>query len=292
MENKTKGHIAAIITIVIWGSTFIATKILLKHMNPIEILFLRFLLGFAVLVLAYPKRLKIKERKQELVFAGAGLCGICLYYLLENIALTYTMASNVGVIVSIAPFFTAVLFQLLMPSEEKLTLNFFVGFLVAMIGICLISFNGARLELNHTGDVLSIAAAIVWAFYSMLTKKISTYGYNTIQTTRRTFAYGIVFMIPTLFWFDFDIELQSLLQPECVFNLIYLGVGASALCFVTWNYAIKFLGAVKTSVYIYAIPVITVITSAIILKEHITIMAMVGTAMTLAGLFLSERKQK
>lgn len=126
----------------------------------------------------------------------------------------------------------------------------------------------------------------------MLTKKISTYGYNTIQTTRRTFAYGIVFMIPTLFWFDFDIELQSLLQPECVFNLIYLGVGASALCFVTWNYAIKFLGAVKTSVYIYAIPVITVITSAIILKEHITIMAMVGTAMTLAGLFLSERKQK
>lgn len=292
MENKTKGHIAAIITIVIWGSTFIATKILLKHMNPIEILFLRFLLGFAVLILAYPKMLKLKDRKQELVFAGAGLCGICLYYLLENIALTYTMASNVGVIVSIAPFFTAVLFQILMPAEERLTLNFFIGFLVAMIGICLISFNGARLELNHTGDILSIAAAIVWAFYSMLTKKISTYGYNTIQTTRRTFAYGIVFMIPTLFWFDFDIELQTLLQPECVFNLIYLGVGASALCFVTWNYAIKFLGAVKTSVYIYAIPVITVITSAIILKEHITIMALAGTAMTLAGLFLSERKQK
>lgn len=292
MENKTKGHLAALITIVIWGSTFIATKILLKHMNPIEILFLRFLLGFAVLILAYPKRLKIKDRKQELVFAGAGLCGICLYYLLENIALTYTMASNVGVIVSIAPFFTAVLFQFLMPSEEKLTLNFFVGFLVAMIGICLISFNGARLELNHTGDILSVAAAVVWAFYSMLTKKISTYGYNTIQTTRRTFAYGIVFMIPTLFWFGFDIELQNVLQPECVFNLIYLGVGASALCFVTWNYAIKFLGAVKTSVYIYAIPVITVITSAMILKEHITIMAMAGTAMTLAGLFLSEKKQK
>lgn len=292
MENKTKGHLAALITIVIWGSTFIATKILLKHMNPIEILFLRFLLGFAVLILAYPKRLKIKDRKQELVFAGAGLCGICLYYLLENIALTYTMASNVGVIVSIAPFFTAVLFQFLMPLEEKLTLNFFVGFLVAMIGICLISFNGARLELNHTGDILSVAAAVVWAFYSMLTKKISTYGYNTIQTTRRTFAYGIVFMIPTLFWFGFDIELKNVLQPECVFNLIYLGVGASALCFVTWNYAIKFLGAVKTSVYIYAIPVITVITSAMILKEHITIMAMAGTAMTLAGLFLSEKKQK
>lgn len=114
------GHIAALVTIVIWGTTFISTRILLTDFTPIEILFFRFLLGLIALIIVYPKRLKLSDRKQELIFAAAGLCGICLYYLLENIALTYTMASNVGVIISIAPFFTAVLSHIFMRSEEKL----------------------------------------------------------------------------------------------------------------------------------------------------------------------------
>lgn len=95
----------AVITIFIWGTTFISTKILLDAISPIEILFLRFIIGFLVLLLVYPHWFSVKEKKQELYFAGAGLCGVTLYYLLENIALTYTFASNVGVIISIAPFF-------------------------------------------------------------------------------------------------------------------------------------------------------------------------------------------
>ena len=75
-----------------------------------------------------------------------------------------------------------------------------------------------------------------------------------------------------------------------LFNILFLGLGASALCFVTWNFAVKTLGAVKTSVYIYAVPVITVVTSVIILHEKITVLAAAGTVLTLAGLFLSESK--
>ena len=162
-KKATAGHITALITIVIWGTTFISTKILLTDFTPIEILFFRFLLGLLVLIAVYPKRLKIKDKKQEFTFAAAGLCGICLYYLLENIALTYTMASNVGVIISVAPFFTAVLSHVFLKTEEKLKVQFFVGFVVAMIGICLISFNGKELELNPIGDILAVVAALVWA---------------------------------------------------------------------------------------------------------------------------------
>ena len=104
-----------------------------------------------MLIAVYPKRLKIKDKKQELIFAAAGLCGICLYYLLENIALTYTMASNVGVIISVAPFFTAVLSHVFLNTEEKLRAGFLVGFIVAMTGIYLISFSGRKLELNPVG---------------------------------------------------------------------------------------------------------------------------------------------
>ncbi len=291
MENRNKaGHLCALLTIIIWGTTFISTKILLVDFQPVEILFFRFVMGLLALLIIYPHRLKTTTKRQELTFALAGLCGICLYYLLENIALTYTMASNVGVIISVAPFFTAIMSHLFLKEEGKLRANFFIGFVVAMIGIFLISFNGSKLELNPVGDLLALLAAFVWACYSILTKKISSYGYHTILTARRVFFYGILFMIPTLFMFDFHLELSRFTNPVYLFNIIFLGLGASALCFVSWNLAVKVLGAVKTSIYIYMVPVITVVTSTLILHEQITALSIIGTLLTLAGLFLSERK--
>lgn len=199
-SRKSAGHLAALFTIIIWGTTFISTKILLTDFRPVEILFFRFVMGFAALFLVCPHRLKTVSRRQEMTFVLAGLCGICLYYLLENIALTYTMASNVGVIISVAPFFTAILSHLFMKSEEKLRANFFIGFVVAMAGAWLISFNGSKLELNPMGDILAVLAAFVWACYSLLTRKISSFGYPVVLTTRRTFFYGILFMVPVLFF--------------------------------------------------------------------------------------------
>ena len=120
MESKNSmGHLAALFTVVIWATTFVSTKVLLVDFKPVEILFFRFVMGFLVLLVIYPRRMKGVTRKQEAMFAVAGLCGVCLYYLLENIALTYTMASNVGVIGSIAPFFTAILAHLFMKSEQR-----------------------------------------------------------------------------------------------------------------------------------------------------------------------------
>lgn len=293
MENKiTAGHLTALITILFWGTTFISTKILLNDFSPIEILFFRFTMGLIALMVVYPHRLKVTNKKYEITFVCAGLCGVTLYYLLENVSLTYTMASNVGVMISAAPFFTAILTHLFL-KDEPLRINFFIGFVVAIIGIYLISFNGiSNFQLNPLGDLLAVAAALVWATYSVLTRKISSYGYNTIQTTRRVFFYGILFMIPALFLFDFKLELERFANPVSLFNIIFLGLGASALCFVTWNLAVKVLGAVKTSIYIYMVPVITVVTSIIVLHEQITWLAALGTILTLAGLFISESKKK
>lgn len=289
-HKETVGHLAAVFTVIIWGTTFISTKILLEDFKPLEILIFRFIMGFLALAAVNPRRLKNTTLRQEAVFMAAGLCGICLYYLLENIALTYTMASNVGVIISVAPFFTAISAHLWMKTEEKLQIRFFLGFAVAMAGIFLISFNGAKLSLNPTGDLLALLAAFVWSCYSILTKKIGSFGYPVILTTRRTFFYGILFMLPALFFMDFKPDLWHFADLSYLFHIFYLGLGASALCFVTWNFAVKVLGAVKTSVYIYMVPVITVVTSFLILKEKITPLSGTGTLLTLAGLFISEYK--
>jgi drug/metabolite transporter (DMT)-like permease len=221
---------------------------------------------------------------------AAGLTGVTLYFLLENIALTFTTASNVGVILAAAPFFTGLLASFL-PGGEKPGRDFYIGFGAAMIGIFLISYNGSTaLRLNPLGDLLALLAAAVWAVYSMLTKKIAEFGHNIIQTTRRVFLYGLVLMLPTLIPFEFKLDIARFAEPLNLFNIFFLGLGASALCFVMWNLAVKVLGAVKTSVYIYAGPVITVITSALILHEQITWMSALGMALTLAGLFLSEKR--
>lgn len=293
MENKKSiGHLTALLTIIIWGTTFISTKILLLDFQPVEILLFRFVMGFLALLIIAPKRLTGVSFKQELTFVAAGLCGVCLYYLLENIALTFTMASNVGVIISVSPFFTAILTHLFIKTDEKLQANFFMGFAVAMLGIVLISFNGHRLELNPLGDILAVAAAFVWACYSILTKKISSFGYSVILTTRRTFFYGILFMIPAIFIFDFRFDFSRFADITYLLNIMYLGFGASALCFVTWNFAVNILGAVKTSIYIYIVPVVTVITSVLILRETVTWISVIGAILAIAGLFISGNTKK
>lgn len=292
-EKKTAiGHGMALITTLIWGTTFISTKVLLRSFAPVEILFLRFLMGYLALWLISPRIMRLNSRRQEFYFAAAGLSGVTLYFLFENIALTYTLASNVGIIISVAPFFTALLNYFFL-GGGKPGARFFIGFASAMAGICLISFNGGgSLELNPRGDLLAVLAAMVWAVYSTLTKKIGEFGYQTIPMTRRIFCYGLVFMIPALFGLDFHPQLGLMADPKNFLNILFLGLGASAACFVTWNMAVGILGSVKTSVYIYLVPVVTVVTSALVLKEQITAMVAVGMILTIAGLFLSESGHK
>lgn len=284
------GHAAALFTIFIWATTFVSTKILLTAFSPIEILFFRFIAGYVVLLLVYPKRLHVLDKKQEVYFALAGLSGICLYYLLENIALMYTQASNVGVIISVAPFFTAILSSVMPGGKYKLGIRFFCGFALAMSGIILISGKGAGIEIHPLGDFLAFLAAFVWACYSVLTKKISEFGYHSVQVTRKVFAYGLFFMIPAMLLSDFELEIGRFANLVYLFNILFLGLGASAICFVTWNYAVKTLGAVKTSVYIYLVPVITVVASALVLQEVVSVKTVIGIVLTIAGLFISDQK--
>lgn len=290
MRKEHQGHLAALFTIFIWGTTFIATKILLKTFAPVEILFIRFVIGYLALWIAFPKKLTTKSG-QERYFVFAGICGVTLYFLLENIALTYTLASNVGVIVAVSPFFTAICAWLI-HRETKLNACFFLGFILAMIGVYLISTNGQSVfEIHPIGDLLALLAAFVWALYSNLTNKISEFHYDTIPLTRRIFFYGLLFMIPALFIFDFHPEVNDFMQFDVLLNLLFLGLGASALCFVTWNSALKILGSITCSVYIYLVPVITVVTSMIVLKEEVSVYTWIGIALTLVGLMLSQLKK-
>lgn len=289
---KVMGHIVAFMTVFIWGITFISTKLLLNDFTPLEILLFRFTLGYVALLIIYPRFIKTKGLKEELLFIAAGISGVTLYFLFENIALTYTLASNVGIITAVAPFFTAIMAHFFLKGESFKP-KFFVGFSVAMLGIILITLNGNFvLKLNPTGDILAILACFFWGIYSVLMRKITTLNHNNIGATRRVFFYGIVFMIPSTFFLDFDLNLSRFSNPINILNIVFLGLGASAICFVAWTWCVGILGAVKTSTYIYLVPVVTLVCSYFVLNENITIVALIGAILTILGLIISEKKDK
>ena len=293
MSNRTaKGHFFAFLCVLVWGTTFISPKLLLKELTPIEILFIRFALGFAALSVISPRIPKLKDSVSKWLFICAGISGITLYFLLENIALTYTLASNVGTIVSVVPFFTAIISCLVL-KNEKLNVNFFIGFVAAITGIAILSYNGvSEFKLNPIGDLLALAAAAAWAVYTVALNAISSRGYGSIETTRFVFMIGLIFMIPALFIMDFSPDIKIILNLDILPKLLYLGFGASALCFVLWSRAVNLIGPLKASMYIYASPVITVITSAAILGEKITPLSAAGVALALIGLIIGEKGRK
>lgn len=131
-------------------------------------------------------------------------------------------------------------------------------------------------------------ATVCWASYSLLVKKISEFGNGTIATTQRIFFYGLLFMLPVLFLTLDSFDMSRFTQIINVGNLLFLGIGASALCFVTWNFSVKNLGAVRAAVYIYTIPMLTTIVSVLILGETWTVKTFLGILLTLTGLVLSE----
>ena len=285
--SERKAHLLALFTIVVWGVTFVSTKILLETFSATEILFMRFALAYLVLMLLNHRRTKDLGWKAELLFLSAGMSGIFGYYLLENISLSYTSASNTGVIVSSAPLFTALFARLAREDRSRPGLFFYAGFVVAMAGIILISVKG-EFTVNTKGDLLALLASAVWGVYAVLSRKIAKLGINTIEATRRIFFYGIIFIFITLIASGPGISADDFSFVN-VFNILFLSVLASAICFVTWNSAVGTLGSIKTSVYIYLNPVVTIIFSFIVLSEPLTLQLAAGCLLTLAGLFLSSR---
>ena len=221
INHKMKAYICTSFSILMWGITFISTKILLTDFSPIEILFTRFLLGLILLMIIYPKNNKIYSKKEEVLFVLTGISGVTLYYLFENIALNYSLASNVGILVAIGPLFTGIFASILL--KEKLKPNFFIGFIFAIAGIAVITFNGKFiLKINPIGDMFALLAAVMWGIYSVFVKMLGDIGHSSITITKKTFTYGIIFMIPMIFFMGFDVEISNYIKPINLISFLFL----------------------------------------------------------------------
>jgi drug/metabolite transporter (DMT)-like permease len=285
-------HFLAAVVVLIWGCTFINSKVLLNHgMEAHEIYALRFLFAYVCILFISPRKLWSDSWQDELRMFVLGITGGTLYFITENEAVRIGYVNNVSFIVCTAPMVTTLL-ALIFIKEVKATRNLVVGTILATLGVGFVIFNGHFvLNLNPLGDMLALCACLCWAIYSILLKNVSE-KYSAVFITRKVFFYGLVTVLPVFIFSPWHFSLNSFMRPVVWGNLLFLGFVASFMCFVLWSWVSKQLGALVASNYIYLNPISTVVFSAIFLGETMTPMAFIGSSMILFGVYLSNKPKR
>ena len=282
-KKQLKGHLLSIVCVIAWGTSFLVSKNLMGKITPVQLMFLRFVIAWVAVWAIYPKwYFKWREEGQFIVLA---LVGNTLYYLAENTALRLTLAGNVSILVSAAPIASALMLRFF-EKDERLSGRQITGIGIAFFGVLFVVFNGVFvLKLNPLGDMLALAAAFCWALYGFLAKRIMD-RYDTFLSTRKLMFYGILTSLPLLLMEGGDLTKIRTLRISNICGLLYLGLICSALCYLMWNEAIAEIGAMKANLYVYAVPVVTMIASAIFLDEAITWGGAIGVVLVVGGMLL------
>lgn len=289
---KLLANLGALLVMVAWGTSFLSTKILMVSggLTPVEVFVYRFTFAYLLLLLFTYSKIRANNLKDEFLFLICGLCAGSIYFITENYALRYTTTGNVSLLVSISPILTTILMAVIykfMPKSNVIT-----GSLIAFIGVaCIIFNNGESLEFNPVGDLIALSAAMSWAIYTIVVKRLNPF-YSSIFITRKLFFYGVITGLPLLFiqheplrlWILFDFN-----QPQYFFNFLFLGLFCSACAYLVWSEVMKRLGPIKANNYLYVQPVITMIAGYFLLGESVNILGYIGCFLIVGGMVVSEK---
>ena len=289
-------HFVAFLTVAIWGSTFVFTKILLQHgLSPAQIFTLRFIIAYVLMLIGclVTRRFKLfaDSWRDEALMVLLGITGGSLYFLTENASMLYTTATNSSLIVCTCPLFAMLLVAIVYRHTEHITKLQAIGSLIACLGMAVVVLNGHFvLHLSPLGDLLAFGACLCWAVYSLLMKPALLH-YDTLFITRKVFIYGLITIIPYYFVVPGFPPMEVILQPEVLWNLLFLSVVASMLCFVMWNWVIGKLGAIVATNWVYFNPITTILFAWWLLHEQITLWFLLGSLLIIIGMMLSDRKK-
>ncbi len=297
MDNKTSNpqllyHLVAFVTVAIWGTTFVSTKVLmLNGLSPAQIFTLRFIVAYVLMVIFNHRRLFAATWKDELKMALLGITGGSLYFLSENESMNFTTTTNTSLIVCSCPLFATLLVRLVYKSSRINNIQL-LGSLLAFLGMVIVVLNGQFvLHLSPVGDALAFTACMCWAVYSLLMKSVSG-SYSAAFITRKVFFYGVLTILPYYLFVPGLPSMEVFTKPQVIGNLLFLGCLASMVCFLTWNWCIAKLGAVKATNWVYFNPITTMIFASWVLGEKITPYFLLGAACILVGMYLADKKTK
>ena len=286
-------YFVALFVVLMWGTTFVSSKVLLNSgLLPADIFFVRFVIAYLCMLCLSHKRLFANSIADELTLVGLGMMGGSIYFLVENMALLHSTASNVSILVSTTPLVTAMLLAIFYKSE-RLSARQIFGSVLAFVGVVLVVLNGQFiLHLNPLGDALALGASFTWGFYSLFMRRIMG-RYSADFITRKVFFYGLVTILP-YFALVHPLNIGLLTSGNMTIwgNLIFLGFVASTGGYLLWNWVMRKLGAVKSTNFIYLQSLVAMVAGHVILGERITFMAIAGAVILIVGMVLAVRKKR
>jgi drug/metabolite transporter (DMT)-like permease len=290
---KIVPYFEALFAVVVWGASFIATKIAVTQVSPISVVWLRFAIGLPILLAAVlmRKQFAFPQGKEWLYLTLLGFIGISFHQWLQSNALQTSEATTTAWILATAPAFISILGWLVL--KEKLNLVQSLGIVLAMIGVLIVVSKGDLGSLSFEkfgapGDILILISSVNWAVFSIL----SRHGLKSQPSTRMTFWVMTIGWLITSAAFVGQGRYTEIshLNARGWWSLIYLGIFTTGLAYIAWFDVLSQLPAAQSGAFLFLEPPSSMVVAAIVLGEKVTVPAIIGGAVILFGVWLVNRQ--
>ncbi|AFD00834.1 putative permease [Methanocella conradii HZ254] len=292
--ERRRSHVPLMLALfainVFWGGSFVANAIALRSIGPIEIASLRFFLAAPLLlVIAYlwkGKSILIIDKKDLGTLFIMALTGVTIQYIIQVSAQDYTTATNASLLINTSVFFIIFLSAAFL--KERLTAWRIIGPLIGFAGVALLVSKGTLsfdVGGGTTGDLLILASAFLWAVYSIYSKRLAS-RYHTLTILNYVFIIGAIGLIP--FYLLTPHAPLTNLPLDAAASILFLALFCSIIAYLVYNMALEKMDASSVALYIYFVPLSTIVLAWLILGESMTIASIGGGLMVLLGMYLAE----
>ncbi len=279
-----------VISMMMWGLTFVFFKVALESYRPITIIFLRLLVSaiFLFLFAMLLGKLQPVKKKDYSYIILLSLFEPFFYFLGESFGLTYVSSTMGSVIISTIPLVVTVAAFFIY--KEKLTVLNWAGLIISFLGVLIVVLSSdTDISMRLKGVILLFVAVFSAAGYGLTVQKLA-HSYNGFTITAYQNTLGIIWFLPFFLIFDFNKFLETVPSQSALLAVLYLAIFGSSITFIIFTMAVRELGASRANIFTNLIPVFTAIFSYFLLQEPMPALKVLGIVIVLTGLFMSQVK--
>lgn len=292
LTNDGKVKLTLALVMALWGGSFIASKVGLQGLYPVELATIRFAIAVpilaAVTLLVEGRRAFRISLKDLPVLVVMAFTGVTLQYIVQFVAMTYTSVTNTALLINMGTFFVIIPSALFL--KLKLSIDNILGVVVAFLGAALVATNGVlAFTPNLIGDGLVILCAVMWAIYILVGNKLGG-KYSVLSQLNYIFIIGFIGLLPAYFFTPHHAfaEFSTLSWA----SILYLAIICSVIAYFFFNDAIIKIGPSKTAIYQYLEPFFAIAMAIVLLSEPLTIAIAFGAALIIAGIAMADNNLK
>ncbi len=285
------GVFLATLATLIWSGNFIIARGVYKEIDPVSLAFYRWavatLIIFPFAIKKFNKEWLFVKRSWHYVF-WVSVTGISLFNTFVYIAGHYTTAINLALIgTTSSPIMSIIMARIFL--KERIGWMKISGLLICMAGILFLLSKGNFKNLLtlsfSSGDAWMLLAAFCFAVYTILVRKKPS-SISSVNFLFVSFFLGTILLLPFFLW-EFNNTAVLHWNNRLTISILYLGVGASVICFFIWNIAIGILGAGRTALFGNLIPIFSSLEAVFILHEKFSWIHVISVLLVFSGLLLA-----